>query len=214
MFCRDFEERISDICDGLLTDAEKKMMEDHTAACTACRQLLQEVQRLIQIGKGFPAEPAPGSLEERIIRATLGENRRFSLKSLLHGNFGFFYRIPRFAMGLALVVGFISFSVWRLESNAPAGSTTTQIILSQVDAFTHGIYTQGLELYYTKNRFVSELDYFRTSLTSQIEYSWNQITGGKKKEPAKPGTDCLPGNKQPVKEEKRQSMGHPGYWAG
>ncbi len=207
MLCREFEDYISDYCDGLLGEAEQKSLATHAASCSACRELLQDVRNIIQLGRRFPADPAPARLEERILAATLGTQERFSWKDLLTGNFAFLNRVPRLVMGCSLVICFLSLSAWRLQTSIPEGGTATQVILSQVDSFAHGIYTQGLQLYYAKNRVVSELDYIKTSLTSQIEYSWNQITGGKKKEPAKPGADSLPGNKKQEKEEKQHSMG-------
>jgi hypothetical protein len=214
MLCREFEEYISDFCDDLLVGAEKKNMEAHAASCPRCGLLLQDVRAVIQIGNHFPTDPVPPNLETRILAATLGVKERFSWKDLFLGNFAFLNRVPRFVMGCSFVICFLSFSLWRIQMSVPEGSTTTQVLLSQIDAFTHGVYTQGLQLYYTKNRVVSELDYLKTSLTSQIEYSWNQITGGKKKEPVKSGPDSLPGNKKSEKEEKQNSLGPAHTFAG
>jgi len=204
MLCREFEERISDYCDGLLAESERTAFQSHAAECAHCRLLLGEIEDVIRISHNFPLLAVPVHLEERILAATIGKRRGFSWENLLQGDLSFLYRVPRFAMGLALVICFVAFTAWRFESRTEEQGSATQVVLSQLDSFTQGIYTQGLRLYYAKNRIVSELDYLKTGLTSQIEYSWNRITGGKKKEPAKSDKPPVPQANPPGKEEEKQ----------
>ena len=132
--CEDYLELISARIDGELTPDEARRLDEHLAACEACRGELAEAERVWQ-GLGMLSEPrVSAGLAERVFtRATGGRggSRRFG--------------VPRWAWGplatvAAVLVAFV-FGYYTLGEK-PLDADTTQIVqemdlLQNLDVLEH-----------------------------------------------------------------------------
>ncbi len=70
MGCEPIRELISAHLDGELDEAERRLVDEHLAGCTACAAEREGLRRTVGLVKGLPREAAPAALAERI-RAAL-----------------------------------------------------------------------------------------------------------------------------------------------
>lgn len=203
MNCEHFEELISDYLEGRLPAADRDAFEQHKASCMDCPGLLADVQQAITLCRAVPETAPPKHLAERILNATLGERRGFSLA-------GFFapanlkrFLNPQFAVGLALVLCVFGLVTRMVGSDKSGEGGTPQAVLTKLDIYTHKIYSEGVKLYNAKNEIVAEYNYLKTSLFNQIDYQFSQITG-QIKEPVEKPAPAQP--KTPPKDDKKSSL--------
>jgi len=73
--CDDFQERLWDLLDGDLDEAERAEMEAHLASCEACRGEM-EVRRRVWALLGLDVVPEGRDLTQRILNRVTAETRR------------------------------------------------------------------------------------------------------------------------------------------
>ncbi len=59
-------ERLSEYLDGVLSDAQRRPVEEHLAACPGCRERLDELKSLSTLLSGLPRAQVPSSLIGRV----------------------------------------------------------------------------------------------------------------------------------------------------
>lgn len=101
MNCEKYREMISTLVDGELATEEKIDLQNHLDKCSACRQVMEEMQHLHHMIISEEPVSMPAEVERKILAHAAGQNRR---KNKLTGLFGGYYRIPRSAVWATLVV--------------------------------------------------------------------------------------------------------------
>jgi predicted anti-sigma-YlaC factor YlaD len=72
----ELENLASDYLEGLLAPASRAAVEAHLTECAACRELVGDVRRALELCRSAEqVEPAPW-LVAKILRATVGERKR------------------------------------------------------------------------------------------------------------------------------------------
>ena len=105
----ELENLASDYLEGLLDGARHAQVEEHLADCATCRELLADVQSVIQACQSAEEVAPPPWLVTRIRLATLGEPRTGiaeQVNALLRG-----IRQPRVAYAVAMTVFSLSLIV-------------------------------------------------------------------------------------------------------
>jgi anti-sigma factor RsiW len=59
MSCPEYESRLHDHADGRLSATERQEVDRHVAGCAACRQVLDELERLLRRVRALPRDLAP-----------------------------------------------------------------------------------------------------------------------------------------------------------
>ncbi len=70
MTCRRFREQLDELLAGTLSDAERRSMEEHAAACEACAAALRDARRALDAATPHIEITPPAGLRERILEAT------------------------------------------------------------------------------------------------------------------------------------------------
>lgn len=69
MTCRNFREQLDELLAGTLSDAERRSMEEHAAACEACAAALRDARRALDAATPHIEITPPAGLRERILEA-------------------------------------------------------------------------------------------------------------------------------------------------
>ena len=69
MTCRRFREQLDELLAGTLSDAERRSMEEHAAACEACAAALRDARRALDAATPHIEITPPAGLRERILEA-------------------------------------------------------------------------------------------------------------------------------------------------
>ena len=108
MRCEDYRELMSERVDDCLDAAGARRLEEHLAACAACRRELAELQETVAALRSLPAAAAPPAMAERV-RIRLAGRR---------GSFTEFVNLPQtrlaFAAGLVIIL-----TVWGVRYTTP-----------------------------------------------------------------------------------------------
>jgi anti-sigma factor RsiW len=80
-------DRLSEYLDGELTDTERSAVDAHLAVCAACREVLEDLQTIVEAAQGLPGMPPDQELWDgvsnriggaRVARFAARAKRRFS----------------------------------------------------------------------------------------------------------------------------------------
>ncbi len=116
MNCERMENRLIAYLDGRASQAERREVEDHLAACTACRTRAEEFRRLWNVLDEVPMEEPLPTFDARVRARIAAEPARPSVWSWLVPS-------PRLAFAVSLL---LILSVWISSlppANPPAAST-------------------------------------------------------------------------------------------
>ena len=64
--CREYEALISAAVDGAVTEAERRELMGHLAACAACRETYEQTMLIHEALAGWEAEEPPAALADRV----------------------------------------------------------------------------------------------------------------------------------------------------
>jgi anti-sigma factor RsiW len=111
MSCQHYLGEINAWVDGTLDRVERREIEDHLAACEACRALAADLQRVRELGGRLERMTPPPALWERISGEIGREPRK---KPVLR-------RVVWMPLAAAAVLALaIGFTAWRQQPSAPA----------------------------------------------------------------------------------------------
>jgi hypothetical protein len=83
MDCKAIQEQLSEYMDGRLSEGERREIAAHLDACPACREALEQLQKVVDLVGELPYVTAPEGLHEKILRQNLkvvpGEEKPFAL---------------------------------------------------------------------------------------------------------------------------------------
>jgi len=159
MTCDDFKELISARLDGELTPDESRALEQHFLECAECAQFASGLDELsAQIARQSLSD-MPGNLADKILSATVGNDRPQSVGQRILSYFGASYRIPRVAVwgggvALLLLLGKIAFmpAISNDVKSPSSGKTappaaSQKIVLTEKDVVSiDGLRVQRVEL--------------------------------------------------------------------
>jgi len=185
----ELENLVSDYLEGRLAATPHAQVASHLAGCSSCRQLVDDVRRVMELCRSAEVlEPAPG-LTRRILLATVGE-RKPSLRDRIAAYLRPVWQ-PRFAYGAAMAV--FSFSI---IVNA-AGIDLRRLKLEDLNPRTwiyqanrngHLLYARAEKFYYDL-RVVYEIESRRKQLRQQTGHEKQQQETPKHESPGGGSTD-------------------------
>lgn len=113
------EEEFIPYLDGRVSAAERKRLDEHLAACDACRAQLHELRLVMGVlGEWKTAEPTPGfdaALRARLVQEPAGRREWFTLR-------------PAYAVALAVVILVaVGLALWQLAP-APVPPPPPQVV--------------------------------------------------------------------------------------
>ena len=74
--CREYEALISAAVDGAVTEAERRELMGHLAACAACRETYEQTMLIHEALAGWEAEEPPAALADRVMEKVRWQRRR------------------------------------------------------------------------------------------------------------------------------------------
>ncbi len=185
----ELENRASEYLEGQLDAVRRAEVDQHLAACPACRERLEEIRQVIELCHSVePVEPAPW-LVSKILLSTIGER-----KPTLKEKFAAFLRPglqQRVAYALAMAV--FSFSI---IVNA-AGINLRNLTISDLNPRTwvKQANRTGHLLYARAEKF-----YYDLRVVYEIESRVRQLRG-QSNQPAQAGQPATPEEREAPKQE-------------
>jgi anti-sigma factor RsiW len=109
MRCREVQQELSAILDGLVPPDERVAIEAHLRRCTKCQAALTRLRRLSSLLASVPVPPVPGGFTERLMaRAYQHQSQRHGSRILSLGPMAFWHGMAasrRVAAAAMIVVG-------------------------------------------------------------------------------------------------------------
>jgi Putative zinc-finger len=109
MNCVEFEVQLSDYLDGVLGEADRRVLESHAGECSLCQELMQDARMAIGFMERVADVEVPPELVTRIVYHAPNGRLRHPLehRSMLGAAFSKWLQPvlqPRFAMGMAMTI--------------------------------------------------------------------------------------------------------------
>lgn len=112
MECRELRERLLDVIEGTLEDADRIGVRTHLAGCLACAEVVERYRRVVEALSGVPDVPAPPGLLDSIRRELHARSRTVPARRTR-----VLYWLPRAAAALA--AGLLLAAAWMILRPGP-----------------------------------------------------------------------------------------------
>jgi len=201
MECAHIEERLSEYVERSLPHQEMVEVAEHLQECPGCLNLMEEIRSILVTCQAFPSLEVDTALIDRILIRTSGKPRTRTLRERIRTYFLQPILTPRFAAGVGLVLLFLALAV---DLMAPriggiAAVLSPSELLRQMDRGVQKIYSEGLQLYDTKNDWQARFTFYKNDVFRRLGFMIEQldVPVETQKKPPEP--------KQPEKGPKQKS---------
>lgn len=179
MDCRFVEDRLSEYLDRSLPAGEMRVVAEHLTTCRGCDSLLEEVRGIVGACRAYYVLEPELRLIDRILLRTSGQPRTRTFRELTREYVFGPMLTPRFAMGAALSVLFITFTaVWITPRiSVVTSALAPRRILQSMDRAAQQAYGEGLKLYDKKNEWQAQFQFFKTNVINRLGFMIEQLDG-------------------------------------
>jgi hypothetical protein len=177
MDCAEIEQKLSEYMEASLPTEEMGQVTAHLEICTACSQLLHEMQSALNLCRSFPILEMDLELVEKILLRTSGRPRHRSLGEILRQYFSGPLLSPRFAVGAGLAVMFVALMVNLMIPRVTTAVSTLSpsSLFRMMDRGVQKLYGEGLKAYDTANGLQAEYTSLKLNVVNKFRSLMEQM---------------------------------------
>jgi len=170
MNCSRFETLLSEFMEQNLDPRVREAADRHLETCAACRELVADVQLLVDDLAHFPEVEVPDTLVPEILRKTSGIPRETSFWRDLVMPAVRPFLTQRYAFATVMIFAFLSFAVNVMGPGFSASSFSPSSLMARADRLSSQVYLTWKEFNDVKSRWSEEFRLFKEDLFGRLDY--------------------------------------------